>query len=72
MDTDDSVMIQFAVELSGSTTPEKSKKNPEHQQKGTKTGDFFMLGLFLLMILAGIAILALLLKKRRDEEGGEA
>lgn len=73
MDTDGEVLVKFAVELTKSGTPAKSKKNPKHQQNnGTKTGDMFMLGLFLLMILAGIAILALLLRKKRHEEGGEA
>lgn len=73
MDTDGEVLVKFAVEKTGSATPPESKKDPDTQQgHGTKTGDYFKLGLFLLMMLAGLIMLVLLLKRRRDEEGGEA
>lgn len=69
MDTDGEVLVRFAVELTKMGKPD-SKKGPSHQQ--TNTGDTFPLWIFLLMILAGIALLVLLLMKRRRDEGGEA
>ena len=69
MDTDGEVILRFAVELTKMGVPDK-EKGPSHQQ--TKTGDYFPLWPFLLMILAGIALLVLLLMKRRRDEGGEA
>lgn len=67
MDTDGGVMFRFAVELT------KSGSTPDKPDRHTKTGDWFPLWLcFILMMLAGIAMLLLLLRKRRKDEGGEA
>ncbi len=70
METEGEVLMRFAVELTKAGGTDKKK----HEEKnGTKTGDLFPLWVFfLLMMLSGIAMLLLLLKRKHDSEGGEA
>ena len=72
MDTDGEVLMKFAVELTGSTTPGDNDKPKYKQENNVKTGDMFKLGLCLLLMLIGLIMLVLLLRRRRHEEGGEA
>lgn len=72
MDTDGGLMLRFAVELTGSdgssAPPENDK--PKYQQR-IKTGDMTMLWMYIAMLLAGLVMLVIVLKKMKKEQGGE-
>lgn len=72
MDTDGEVLMRFAVELTKSDKASSPDKPNYQQLHRVKTGDKRRIGLFLLMVIAGLIILTLLAIRKKDNKGGEA
>ena len=76
MDTNGGLMLRLGVNVnsksgSGSDSGSDGSGSPRYSQ-GVRTGDYVRLGLFAVMLAAGIILLIAIWRRMKSEQGGEA